>query len=456
MARDTDPILQQQVIYSLFVRNHTAEGTFAAIIDDLPRIRALGCDAIWLLPIHPIGTQARKGSLGSPYAVRDYRAVNPEYGTLGDFETLVDAIHAHGMKVMIDVVYNHTSPDSVLFAEHPEWFYHRMDGTPGNHVGDWSDIIDLDYANEGLWDYQIETLCRWARLVDGFRCDVASFVPVPFWMRARKAVGRAHPGFVWLAETVHRSFGADCRAAGMYCATDGEAFGAFDMEYAYDVQEAFERYLAGELPLSCYLDLLDFQEGAYPRSYDKLRFLENHDVERIAARVGDLRALRNLTTLLYLTKGTTLIYAGQERAATHLPSLFDRDPIDWAAGSDLSGLMRALADIKHGCLGAHDQVRYRADDPHDTAIVERRGKEGRIVGVCSLRGMAAEVEVDLPDGRYRNLLDGGEVRVTEGTIACTGEPLVLRAGERPARGTTAGAAVPPGADASGTAWPPRP
>ena len=145
MAQDTSPSLQNQVIYSVFVRNHTQEGTFRALIPDLARIRSLGVDILWLMPIHPIGKLCRKGSLGSPYANRDYRSVNPEYGSMEDFCTLVDAIHAHGMKCMIDVVYNHTSPDSVLWQEHPEFFYRRPDGGPGNHVGDWTDIIDLDY-----------------------------------------------------------------------------------------------------------------------------------------------------------------------------------------------------------------------------------------------------------------------------------------------------------------------
>ena len=148
--------LQQAIIYSVFVRNHTQEGTFRALIPDLPRIKALGCDIIWLMPIQPLGEKARKGSLGSPYANRDYRAVNPEYGTLEDFEALVDAIHAQGMKCIIDVVYNHTAPDSVLWESHPEWFYRNADGKPGNHVGDWTDIIDLDYTvDRALWDYQI-------------------------------------------------------------------------------------------------------------------------------------------------------------------------------------------------------------------------------------------------------------------------------------------------------------
>ena len=122
-----------------------------------------------------------------------------------DFRALVDAIHARGMKCMIDVVYNHTSPDSVLYAEHPEFFYRGADGRPGNKMGDWSDVIDLDYSNRALWDYQIESLKMWAGMVDGFRCDVASFVPLEFWEAARRAVSAVRPGCIWLAETVHQS-----------------------------------------------------------------------------------------------------------------------------------------------------------------------------------------------------------------------------------------------------------
>lgn len=150
MALDTQKNYRNLVMYSVFVRNHTKEGTFRALVSDLDRIKALGVDIVWLMPIHPLGEKARKGSLGSPYAIRDYRAVNPEYGTLEDFRYLVDEIHARGMRCIIDVVYNHTSPDSVLASEHPEWFYHKPDGSFGNRVGDWTDIIDLDYSNPGL------------------------------------------------------------------------------------------------------------------------------------------------------------------------------------------------------------------------------------------------------------------------------------------------------------------
>jgi glycosidase len=166
--------LLNSTIYSIFVRNYSEDGTFARVQDDLGRIKSLGAEIIWLMPIHPIGTVARKGALGSPYAISDYRGINPDYGTLEDFRRLVQRAHELGLKVMIDVVYNHTSPDSLLFAQHPDWFYRNADGSPGNRIGDWSDIIDLDFSNSDLREYLIESLKYWLEQgVDGFRCDVA-------------------------------------------------------------------------------------------------------------------------------------------------------------------------------------------------------------------------------------------------------------------------------------------
>ena len=134
MAEFTSKELRRQVMYQIFVRNFSPEGTFSAVIPELDRIQALGVDIVWFAPIHPIGKKQRKGSLGSPYAISDYRAVNPEYGTVDDLRAVAEQIHARGMKCIIDVVYNHTSPDSVLAAEHPEWFYHR----PGASATGWA------------------------------------------------------------------------------------------------------------------------------------------------------------------------------------------------------------------------------------------------------------------------------------------------------------------------------
>ncbi len=425
MAQNTDPRLQNQVIYSIYVRAHTPEGTFRAVVPDLDRIKALGVDIIWFMPIHPIGVKGKKGSLGCPYANRDYRSVNPEYGTMEEFRTLCEEIRKRGMKVMIDVVYNHTSPDSVLWETHPEFFYKRPDGTPGNHVGEWSDVIDLDYKVPALWDYQIESLTQWARIVDGFRCDVASFVPVEFWKRARAAVEAVHPGFIWLAETVHRDFGAYCRSRGMYSARDPEVFEAFDLEYEYDIRLVFDSYLRGETKLSQWTDLLEFQEAVYPVNYNKMRFLENHDQPRIASFISHENDLVNFTAMLYFLKGTTLIYAGQEWEDDHQPSLFEKEPIDRETGHDLTPLMRTLSGIKHDVLAPDDAFFAGAADDRDIAVMKRINGSSVKIGIFSLKSKASKVEVDAPDGSYKNLIDGTSVTVSLGKVRCAGSPIIF-------------------------------
>lgn len=424
MAQNSSIQLRDQVIYSIYVRNHTTEGTFRAVIPDLDRIKALGTDIIWLMPIHPIGVKGKKGTLGCPYANRDYRSVNPEYGTMEDFKALVDGIHAKGMKCIIDVVYNHTSPDSVLTEEHPEFFYRKPDGSMGNHVGEWTDVVDLDYTCKELWDYQIESLKMWAGIVDGFRCDVASFVPVEFWCRAREAVEQIRPGCIWLAETVHASFGLVNRHAGLYSAPDYEMFQAFDMEYDYDIREVFDRYLKGGCNLSNYMDVINFQECMYPSNYNKMRCLENHDQPRICSFVKDPLALENFTAFLYFLKGTTLLYAGQEFCCTEIPSLFEKDVFPRNLG-DISGLFHKLNQLKKEVLSCEDVFVGKADDAHDIAILTRNDRKICKLGVFSLKGKKADVAVDFPDGIYTNFLDHENVTVKNGTVHCAGKPIVI-------------------------------
>ncbi|MBE6963725.1 MAG: alpha-amylase [Ruminococcaceae bacterium] len=424
MAKQTNISLRRDVIYSVYVRSHTPEGTFRALIGDLDRIRALGTDIIWLMPIHPIGVKGKKGSLGCPYANRDYRTVNPEYGTMEDFKALVEEIHRRGMKCIIDVVYNHTSPDSVLTQEHPEFFYRKSDGNMGNRVGDWTDVVDLDYGCRELWDYQIESLVMWAGIVDGFRCDVASMVPVEFWCEAREAVEKVRPDCIWLAETVHSGFSQMNRKLGLYSSNDYEMFRAFDMEYDYDIREVFDRYLKGECGLSNYIDMLNFQECAYPENYIKMRCLENHDQPRICSFVKDAKALENFTAFLYFLKGSTLIYAGQEFCNDHTPSLFEKEDILRTA-ADITPLLRKLYEVKKTVLSAEDYFKGSADDANDIAILERDDTRTLKVGVFSLKGKAAEVQVSLPDGTYTNHLDGKTVQVAGGRLRCTGAPMVL-------------------------------
>lgn len=425
MARETNIQLRDQIIYSVYVRSHTKEGTFNAIAEDLGRIKRLGVDTIWFMPIHPIGVKGKKGSLGCPYANRDYRDVNPAYGSMKDFKHLIDAIHEHGMKCMIDVVYNHTSPDSKLSQEHPDWFYHKPDGSFGNRIGDWTDVIDLDYSNRALWDYQIESLVQWACLVDGFRCDVAPLVPLEFWEAAREAVKKVNPDCIWLAESVHRGWALFNRRIGIPCTSDYEGYKAFDMEYEYDVREAFEGYLRGETSLSHYVDLLNFQEAVYPENYIKLRFLENHDVPRICSFVTHEDELINFTAMLYFLKGATMLYAGQEFQNDHQPSLFEREPIDRSTGRDLSTFLTRLAQVKKRDLSCADHFWGQADDERDIAVLYRQDEKAKKLGVFSLKAEEARVAVDFPDGAYPNLLSGERVVVSGGKLTCAGRPIIL-------------------------------
>ena len=206
-------------------------------------------------------------------------------------------------------------------------------------------------------------------------------------------------------------------------------YAAFDLEYEYDIREAFDKYLQGKIVLSHYLDMLNFQEAIYPANYNKLRFLENHDQPRICSYVKDEAALQNYTAMLYFLKGTTLLYAGQEFENDHLPSLFEKEPIDRASGKDLTPFLKKLAGIKR-LLGTQDYFRAEANDEQDIAVMQRAGAAGRFVGVFSLQAKSAGVCVPAADGTYENLLDGSTVTVKAGCIHCDGAPVIFRAPER--------------------------
>lgn len=424
MAKSTSKEYRNQVMYSVFVRNYSLEGTFDGVRRDLDRIRDLGVDIVWLMPIHPIGKAARKGSLGSPYAIRDYTKINPEYGTIEDFRLLVDAIHDRGMKCIIDVVFNHTSPDSWLALHHPEWFFHKPDGSFGNKVGEWLDVIDLDFEQLDLWDYLIEVLCNWAKIVDGFRCDVAPLIPLDFWLKAREAVEKIRPGCLWLSESVEPIFTVENRARHMTSLSDSEIYQAFDVTYEYDIFGFFVDYLKGLIPLSRYAECINQQEALYPDNYVKLRYLENHDRPRASLIIPDPRMLVNWTAFIYFQKGMTLLYAGQEYGCSHLPSLFDRDTVDWKANLDLCDLIKHLYTVKKNPILRDSRYEVTAF-PREILYATHRTDNHQLIGIFSMRAESSVLDVTIPDGCYKNLVDGTFVEVHAGKLACTGNPIII-------------------------------
>ncbi|HAE63085.1 MAG TPA: alpha-amylase [Eubacteriaceae bacterium] len=425
MASNTDIELRKGIIYSAFIRNHTKEGTFRSFEKDLDRIKALGTDIIWLLPIHPIGEKTRKGKEGSPYAISDFRTVNPEFGTFKDFSHLVDEIHNRGMKCIIDVVYNHTSKDSVLLKEHPEFFHWDDKGDIITMIPEWDDIVDLNYENKELWEYLFTTLEQWAGIVDGFRCDVAPKVPIDFWIQARKRVEGINPSAFWLAESADPLFVKQIRNYGQPCSSDSELYQAFDICYDYDIRGIFMEYLEGRLNASIYARLLMMQEGTYPENYIKLRFLENHDQPRISELIKNESNVYNWTAFMYLLNGSVLIYEGQECMSNHRPSIFDKDDIEWNHNHAMNQFLIKMGNIKKENISTGAILNLYGDDDSDIFVIEQKSKDRKLTAVLSLKGKDGYVKVSLPNGIYKNLIDGQIVKVEYNKIYCQGLPIII-------------------------------
>lgn len=426
MAKNTSVALRNKMIYSIFPRNYTDNGGFNAIKNDLSRIKDLGTDIVWLMPIYPVGQKNRKGSLGSPYAISDYRAINPELGTMSDFVELCNAIHDQGMKVIIDIVYNHTSPDSELLSAHPDWFYHHSDGSLGNRVADWSDIIDLDYQNHDLWQYQIDTLKKWAQYVDGFRCDVAPLVPLDFWLNARESLEEYKPGLIWLAESNDPEFIKHVRDAGFDDLSDSELYQAFDMVYDYDVLDDLHATVAGNRSLGEFSRILQRQDIIYPKNYVKMRFLENHDVPRAADYISGDRALRNMLAFSLFEKGSSLIYAGEEFGNEHTPSLFDKDPVQLSGRYDFSDLIKGMMDLKHGQADLFTKGAYDVVDTNDNVVqLSYKYHDHQIVGYFAIHPFKGTIKVNMENGLYENCLTNSAINVENHELVFDGEPVII-------------------------------
>ncbi len=427
MANDTPQDLRGKSIYQVFIRNWSDEGTFDAALPALAKAHRLGFDYVYLTPIHPIGKVARKGTDGSPYAIADYRSVDPALGGEEGFRRFVDAAHSLGLKLLMDVVYNHTSPDSVLAREHPEWFWKDSFGMPAPKVAEWSDVVDLDYSNPDLWEYQIQTLEQWARFgVDGFRCDVASLVPVAFWVEARKRLAAIKP-CLWLAESVHKEFIIQMRLLGLNAACDAELHQAFDLSYDYDGRPELEAAWAGTGTLAAYLHHLFLQDCMMPASAIKARFLENHDQARAASRFCGAK-LRAWTVFAMLLDGVFLAYMGQERAVSRRPSLFEKDPVDWTSGSAMEG----GADFEQWFQAAHLATKaIRAREPRfsvrelapGVVLLERRGGSKPVSCLLNLYAHSGRILLAAPIEGLE-LFTGKHVSLS-GSVELPLEPLII-------------------------------
>ena len=396
-------------IYEVNVRQYTPEGTFRAFEAHLPRLADMGIGIVWLMPIHPIGELHRKGTLGSQYAVQDYFAVNPEFGTLADLRHLVQTAHALNMHVIMDWVANHTSWDNPLLTQHPDWYTKDENGQFVPPIPDWEDVVDLDYDHPALRRYMTDALLYWVREadIDGYRCDVAGLVPTDFWDAARQALDQLKPVFM-LAEwdELYPSGGQTWEN---FNSNTHLLERAFDMTFGLRLHYLLDHVAEGKNQLSEVDDYLAAERAKYPRSIYLMHFTSNHDVNSWDGteyeRLGE-NALP-FAVLCALLPGMPLIYTGQEAALTKRLAFFDKDTIDWN-DFPLHDFYAALLQLKkrHPALrnGAYDSRFERLPTP-DTAYAFIRRHEGAAVLVV-VNSAAEPLEWDVPaaaTGTYRAL-----------------------------------------------------
>jgi cyclomaltodextrinase len=366
--------LSRAVIYEVFPRDFSAAGDLNGVTAGLDRLRQLGVDVVWLMPIHPIGRVKRKGPLGSPYSVRDYYAINPDYGTKDDLHRLVGEAHRRGMKVILDIVANHTAWDSVMMRT-PAFYKHDAAGRIIPPVPEWEDVAALNYSNPKLRAYMTDMLRYWVRDfdVDGFRCDAAGMAPVDFWESARAEVDQAKAGLLWLAEWHDPKLMAK----------------AFDLDYSWPLHNALSAIYSKGAPARDLRAAWEEERMQYPKGSLHLRISDNHDEERAIARFGKGGTLA-ASAFLFTLDGVPLLYEGMEAGDTTEsggPALFEKLPVFWKIAERrpefprFYGGMIALRHEHPALQQGETEWLRNSEDARIVTFLRRSGNEEFLVAV---------------------------------------------------------------------------
>ena len=400
------------VLYELNIRQFTSEGTFNAAIERLPFLRSIGIDAIWLMPIYPIGLDGRKGSLGSYYSISDYKGVNPEFGTAEDFRAFVSAAHAMGIKILLDWVANHTARDARWISERPADWYERDEQGVAKVPWDWTDTAKLNYANHDVWLGEIDAMRYWVEEfgVDGFRCDMAMLVPIEFWQEASEELHKIKSDIFMLAE-----------------AEEDNLFDrAFNMSYQWNVHHIMVDIAKGARRVWDLRNAIHSERQRYPREAMRMSFTSNHDENSWSgseqSRFG--ASLEVMTALTFLMPSTMpLIYTGQEVGYDHSFEFFERDaiPAEVYRENRTTELYRRLIALKHKerALDAGErggdmiEIDNNAKDCMITLV--REVGDSRVVAILNLSPYTihADFNTGIYAGTYRDALSGERVELSE-------------------------------------------
>jgi len=389
-ARTSPAWLRDGVIYEIFPRDFSPAGNLNGVTARLDELHSLGVNILWVMPIHPIGEKFRKGEFGSPYSIKDYYAVDPNYGTLDDFTKLVAGAHQRGLKVIMDLVADHTAWDSVMM-EHPEFYKKDGNGKLAPPVPEWTDVAGLNYASPQLREYMIAMMQYWVQTcdIDGFRCDVASMVPTDFWMQARAALEKIKPDIMLLAEASEPELLAK----------------AFDIDYDWPLLHTMDRVLIDGAPASDIRRSWEDSRLQFPKGALHMRVSDDHDEARAVARYGLDGALA-ASALMFTLDGVPLIYNGMEAGdATESgdPALFEKLTIFWHPKErpPLRKIYRSLINLRkqYPCF-ENDRVAWLHNSVENSAVAFMRADDkDEFVVVINFSNRPVSGRVEMKDGK---------------------------------------------------------
>lgn len=377
--------VRDAVIYEVYLRSFSAEGTFVGLEKRVPELKALGVTVLWLMPIHPVGEVKRKGRLGSPYSVKDYYGINPEFGTLADFKRLLATVHKQGMKLIIDLVANHTAWDNPLITQHPEWYTRNAHGEIVSPNEDWTDVADLDYSQPELHRYMMQMMRYWVKDVgiDGFRCDVAELVPTNFWDEARRQLNRIKP-VMMLSEG----------------SLPEHHMKAFDLTYSWNIYDVLEPLLKGKRPVTLIDEILKVEHLQFPAGALRMRFNTNHDKNAWDApaveKFGE-RGLKLSAVIVNTLPGVPMLYNGEEVANDRRLDLFEKVEIDWSRPREMADVYARLFKLRkeNKALSRGDMVRLVTTHDQDIYAFARVAGRDRVVVVLNFAQEPRSVSIQL-------------------------------------------------------------
>ncbi|MBC7895082.1 MAG: alpha-amylase [Cytophagaceae bacterium] len=420
-ARTAPAWARDGLIYELNTRTFSATGNFAGVTARLGELKALGVSIVWLMPIHPLGQVKKKGTVGSPYAVQDYYGINPAYGTKEDFKRLVAEAHRQGLKVIMDIVANHTSWDNVMMRTPA---YYRRDAS-GNVVSpyDWTDVAALDYSNPALRKYITDMLVHWVREydVDGFRCDVAGEVPLDFWEQARTSLEQVKRDIFLLAEAERPNL----------------LVRAFDADYGWAMYHAMTDVITRGRSARAVRETWEQERRTYPRGALHMRIADDHDEKRALALFGERGAMA-ATALIFTLDGIPLLYNGQEAGdatESRAPALFEALPVSWGSREihpDVPRFHRGVIGLR----AAHVALRQgsttwlgNSDEERIVTFLRGDGTEQVLVAInLSSRPFAGTVEAS---GDWTEVTPGADAARAPGLPALSLEAWGFRAFRKP-------------------------